>query len=293
MSMTKESSLTTPEDRDRENRWRPEQGAPALTEDEVTLAIGELNNDAFVQKFPRVDRTYADPPPPMQAVGLISFIPAKGATPNSNGVYGFAKLRGNYATPQEADQRAEFIIRNVDSYHQIFHAYVGRPFPLTEKSDYSAETAEIDIRKETTQAVSSNIKNKKAEEQKTVTDIKEREEALLAESKQDPEDADPYDEYITLRVKKAQLSWTYLEHIKKMDEVRGIILETRKRIEELDEANAEFKDKYYDKYVKARKDAGIKDTEEDLNSNFMKYLVEDTNLPGIDETYTIEMPPSV
>ncbi len=293
MSMTKESSLTTPEDRDRENRWRPEQGAPALTEDEVTLAIGELNNDAFVQKFPRVDRTYADPPPPMQAVGLISFIPAKGATPNSNGVYGFAKLRGNYATPQEADQRAEFIIRNVDSYHQIFHAYVGRPFPLTEKSDYSAETAEIDIRKETTQAVSSNIKNKKAEEQKTVTDIKEREEALLAESKQDPEDADPYDEYITLRVKKAQLSWTYLEHIKKMDEVRGIILETRKRIDELDEANAEFKDKYYDKYVKARKDAGIKDTEEDLNSNFMKYLVEDTNLPGIDETYTIEMPPSV
>ena len=290
MSMNKESSLTTPEDRDRENRWRPEQGAPVLTEEEVGTAMKELNNDAFVQKFPRVDRTYADPPPPMQTIGLISFIPAKGATPNENGVYGFAKLRGNYGTPQEADQRAEFIIRNVDSYHQIFHTYVGRPFPLTEKSDYSAETAEIDIRKETTQAVSTNVKNKKAEEQKTIDDIKEREEALLAESKQDPEDADPYDEYITLRVKKAQLSWTYLEHIKKMEEVRGIILKTRERLEELDQENSEFKEKYYDKYVKARKDAGIKDTEDELNSNFMKYLVEDANLPGIDEDFSINMP---
>ena len=288
--MNKESSLTTPEDRDRENRWRPEQGAPVLTEEEVGTAMKELNNDAFVQKFPRVDRTYADPPPPMQTIGLISFIPAKGATPNENGVYGFAKLRGNYGTPQEADQRAEFIIRNVDSYHQIFHTYVGRPFPLTEKSDYSAETAEIDIRKETTQAVSTNVKNKKAEEQKTIDDIKEREEALLAESKQDPEDADPYDEYITLRVKKAQLSWTYLEHIKKMEEVRGIILKTRERLEELDQENSEFKEKYYDKYVKARKDAGIKDTEDELNSNFMKYLVEDANLPGIDEDFSINMP---
>ena len=288
--MNKESSLTTPEDRDRENRWRPEQGAPVLTEEEVGTAMKELNNDAFVQKFPRVDRTYADPPPPMQTIGLISFIPAKGATPNENGVYGFAKLRGNYGTPQEADQRAEFIIRNVDSYHQIFHTYVGRPFPLTEKSDYSAETAEIDIRKETTQAVSTNVKNKKAEEQKTIDDIKEREEALLAESKQNPEDADPYDEYITLRVKKAQLSWTYLEHIKKMEEVRGIILKTRERLEELDQENSEFKEKYYDKYVKARKDAGIKDTEEELNSNFMKYLVEDANLPGIDEDFSINMP---
>lgn len=290
MSMNKESSLTTPEDRDRENRWRPEQGAPVLTEEEVGTAMKELNNDAFVQKFPRVDRTYADPPPPMQTIGLISFIPAKGATPNENGVYGFAKLRGNYGTPQEADQRAEFIIRNVDSYHQIFHTYVGRPFPLTEKSDYSAETAEIDIRKETTQAVSTNVKNKKAEEQKTIDDIKEREEALLAESKQNPEDADPYDEYITLRVKKAQLSWTYLEHIKKMEEVRGIILKTRERLEELDQENSEFKEKYYDKYVKARKDAGIKDTEDELNSNFMKYLVEDANLPGIDEDFSINMP---
>ena len=52
----------------------------------------ELNNTAYTEKFPRVDRTYADPPPLMQTIGLL-FTPAKGATPNENGVFGFIKLR--------------------------------------------------------------------------------------------------------------------------------------------------------------------------------------------------------
>lgn len=282
----KENSLTTPEERDLENRWRPEQGAPALSEDEVNLAMSELNNTAYTEKFPRVDRTYADPPPPMQTIGLISFTPARGATPNENGVFGFAKLRGNYNTPQEADQRAEFLIRNVDSYHQIYHTYVGRPFPITASSKYSAETAEIDIRKEATQAVSSNIKDKKLEEQKNVNDIKKREEALIAETKNTEENGiDPFDEYITLRVKKAQLLWTYQEHIKKLEEVRGLILKTRDSITELDEKHVDFKDKYLAKYIKAREDAGIKDTKEELETNFMAFLVEEKEVPGLDTEY--------
>ena len=143
----KENSLTAPSDRDRENKWRPDQGAPALTETEVESAIQTLDNTDFTGKFPRVDRTYSDPPIALQAVGLVSFTPAKGATPNKDGVFGFAKLRGNYASQLEAKQRAEEIIRNIDSYHQIYHTYVGRPFPITASSKYSAETDEIDIRK--------------------------------------------------------------------------------------------------------------------------------------------------
>jgi hypothetical protein len=130
----KEHSLTAPADRDREKKWRPEQGAPPLTEDEVEAAISTLDNTSFTVKFSRVDRTYADPPISLQTIGLLSFTPAKGATPNDNGVFGFAKLRGNYASELEAKQRAEAIIRNVDSYHQIYHTYVGRPFPVTASS---------------------------------------------------------------------------------------------------------------------------------------------------------------
>jgi len=279
-SYTKESSLTAPEDRNLEKRWRPDQSSRALSEDEVNVAIQTLNNTSFTEKFPRVDRTYADPPVPMQNIGLVSFIPAKGATPNKNGIYGFAKIRGNYSTEIEANQRAEFLIRNVDSYHQVYHAYVGRPFPLTESSDYSASTSEVDIRRDTAESVSSNIKDKKMEEQRTVDEIKQREEDLLTSSRNDT--VDPYEEYITLRVKKAQLSWTYLEHQKKLEEVKNIIVKTRTQISELEETNPEFVNSYYEKYMKARRDAGIVESEEDLKNNFIKFLVEDVPLPGID-----------
>ena len=287
MDWEKENSLTAPDDRIRENKWRPEQGEPNLTENEVNNAMNELNNTSYVLKFPRVDRTYADPPPPLQSIGLISFTPAKGAQPNDNGVYGFAKLRGNYATVQEADQRAEFLIRNVDSYHQIYHTYVGRPFPITNNSKYVAETTEIDIRKEMTESISNDVKQKKMDEAKTVQEIKNREEALIADTKN--EEVDPQDEYITLRVKKAQISWTYLEHVKKIKEIRGIILKTRSEIEKMEASNPEYRNKYYEKYMNARKDSGFKDTKAEIESNFLKFLVEDAFLPGIDETFIMEV----
>lgn len=290
----KENSLTSPSDRNINNRWRPDQGAPSLTETEVKEAIKNLNNTAFVRKFPNVDRTYADPPVAMQNIGLLSFTPAKGARPNEKGVYGFAKLRGNYATAIEADQRAEFLIRNVDSYHQIYHTYVGRPFPITFSSDYSAETNEIDIRRETTKAISSNIKQQKSEEQKTVREMKEREEAMLAESKkareddgsEDPE-VDPYEQYITLCVKKAQLSWTFLEHLKKLKEVRDIILKTREELKVLENDNPEFKEKYFDKYMQARKNAGLDNNIREVQDNFIKYMIEDVCIPTIDTDETL------
>lgn len=279
--MLPESSLTAPEDRDLEDKWRPQQHEPELNPTQLAAAMDELNVTSFTDKFPRVDRTYADPPIPLQNISLVSWIPAKGATPNSSGVYGFAKIRGSYNTGIEADQRAEYLIKNVDSYHQVFHCYTGRPFPLTNSSKYSAETSEVDIRKETTEAVSSDVKAKKLEEEKEMRDIKEREEALIESSK--TEEVDPYDEYITLKVKKAQLSWTYLEHVKKIREIKDILIKTKEEIETMDSKDPEFEKKYYEKYMTARRNTGLSESVEDADSSFMKFLVEDATLPGLDE----------
>lgn len=273
---SKENSLTSPEDRDLNNKWKPDQTSPPLTNSEAENAIAELDNKAFTSKFPRVDRTYADPAINLQHIGLISFVPAKGASPNENGIFGFAKLRGNFATEMEASQRAEHLIRNIDSYHQIYHTYVGRPFPITVSSKYSAETDEIDIRKETAKTISQNIKDKKDEEQKVIQEIKDKEERLIEESKR--EDVDPYEEYITLRVKKAQLTFTYLEHQRKMAEIKDILVRTRTTVSDIDEKYPDFKDTYYQKYMDARKTAGIKESEEDTQGNFIKYMVEDVDL---------------
>jgi len=274
--MQKESSLTTPQDRDLTNKWKPEQHEAPLSAEETEVAMTVLNNTDFTDKFRVVDRTYADPPIPLQTIGLISFYPAKGASPNENGVFGFAKIRGNYATELEASQRAEFLIRNVDSYHPVFHTYVGRPFPITTSSKYSAETDEIDIKKEATKAISTSIKDKKDEEMKTIAEIKEKEEKLIAESKR--EEVDPYDEYITQRVKLAQLQWTYLEHKRKMAEVKEVIIKTREVVKNMNEEYPQYKDTYYEKYMNARKEAGIKEDESDRQANFIKFMVEDADL---------------
>jgi hypothetical protein len=271
----KENSLTDSLDRDIVNKWKPEK-APALTDGQTDDAMKVLNNTDFTDKFPRVDKCYADPIIPMQIYGLVSFTPAKGATPNENGVYGFAKLRGNYATEIEANERAEYLIKNFDSYHAIYHTYCGRPFPMTISSKYSAETTEVDIRKQTTESVSQNIKEKRNDEQQAMREIKDREEKLLQESKK--EEIDTYDDYITQRVKLAQLSFTYLEHQKKMVEVKDIIIKTRKVLKELDEEFPDYQNSYYDKYMQARKDAGLKESKMDADANFIKFLVEDADL---------------
>jgi len=274
--MSQESSLTTPQDRNVDNRWKPDQSVVPLTNEQAVDALKELNITSFVEKFPKVDRTYADPSISMQNYSLFSFIPAKGASPNEQGIFGFAKIRGTYQSEMEASQRAEYLIRNVDSYHKIFTVYTGRPFPLTESSDYSSEVSEVDIKKDMAKNISHSIKDKKEEELREIKEIQQREKNLVEESKR--EEVDPYDEYITQRVKSAQLQFTYLEHQRKMAEVKDIILKTRTVIAELDEAHPTFKNSYYEKYMQARKEAGIKEDEKDSQANFIKFLVEDADL---------------
>ena len=273
---SRESSLTTPEDRDKVNKWKPDQFEPPLGEEEHLHAVNELNDTSYINKFSKIDRVYADPAISLQNFALFSFMPAKGATPNENGLFGFAKIRGCFASEMEANQRAEYLIRNVDSYNKIFHTYCGRPFPVTVDSKYSADVSEVDLKKDMAKTVSENIKEKKDDDQRVMQELKQKEEALLADSKR--EDVDPYDEYITQRVKQAQLSFVYLEHQKKMAEVKDILIKTRQIIKDMDGEYPEFKDTYYKKYMDAREQAGIKESKEDTQSNFIKYLVQDAEL---------------
>lgn len=273
----KENSLTSPSDRDPARTYKPEQNAPALTEQEVSIAMEDLHVTSFVEKYPAVERRYADPPLQLQRFGMISFVPAKGARPNDKGIYGFAKLRGNYASVQECAEQAEKIIRSVDSYHKIFTTYVGRPFPLTTSSDYSAETTEVDMRKDVTETYRNDLKKKREKEEKDMEEIKEREQALLAETKR--EDDDPellQDTYITLRVKQAQLAWTYLETEKKMNEMKESIIKTRKELADLETADPTYKENYFKKYMEARAQAGL--STDAHGDNFIKFMVEDADL---------------
>ena len=281
MSSLRESTLTTPEDRENKN-FKLDTNHEPLSDKQTKSAMKKLNTDVF----PEVERRYTDPVIDLQKIGLFSFVPARGATPNQQGIYGFAKLRGNFATENEANERAENIIRNVDSYHQIYHTYVGRPFPLTVSSDFSREVSRVDLKKELSSAVNDDVKKKRDKEQKEMEEIKQREKELLDDVKNDQDnEQNREDVYTTLRVKKAQLSWTYIETEKKLQQMCGLIAKTRREIEDLEQRQPELKTTYYQRYVEARKQAGLSVSTDTVDTSFMKYLVEDVSITAVDAEY--------
>jgi len=233
--------------------------------------------------FTQVDRYYADPPQHNQKIALVSFVPSSGAKPDKDNIYGMMKVRGIYATEEEANERAEFLIRNVDSYHEIFHAFVGRPFPVTTSDSYTSDIKKIDIRQKTTDVISEDILNKKRQEKNEMLEIKEREKKLLDESKraQAGEPMDLFEEYITENVKRAQLVWTFHETKEKMKQMKETFIKATERIKEIDEKEPSFIDQYKEKYMEARKESGIPDD----NNSFIKYL-------GLDLAAEIENAPS-
>ena len=247
-------------------------GIPPLNNEQTKSAL----NDLVVKQrdYPSFDRFYNDPQLNGQKYALFSFIPSKGATPDSDGFYGMAKIRGCFSTDIEAEQREEYIIRNVDSYNKIYRIYTGRPFPITTESKYSEEVNEIDIKKKVTEVVSQNIKDQKMKEKKEIEEIKDRERKLKEDTNKEIDEIDPLEYYTTLVVKRAQLLWNYQEHKKKMEEIRGIIDKTSKEIKEKDDQFPDFRSKVYDKYMEARRDSGLPDDD----NSFIKYICEDISI---------------
>jgi len=273
-------SLLSPSDR-QDAPYEPKSVEGPLNPDALKNAMDTLSKNIT---FAQVDRYYADPYQPNQKIALVSFIPSSGAKPDKDNIYGMMKVRGVYATEEEANERAEFLIRNVDSYHEVYHAYVGRPFPVTTSDGYTTEIKKIDIRQKTTDVISEDILQKKKAERGEMEDIKDREKQLLDESKraQAGEPKDIFEEYITENVKRAQLVWTYHETKTKMDQMKDSFEKATIRIKEIDEKEPEFVDKYRDKYMEARRQSGIPDD----NNSFIQYL-------GLDLAATIENAPSL
>lgn len=269
--MSLQNTLTSPADK--------VKGAPtsynlgvSIADSQVRDAMAELHVTALTDKFPRVEKFYADPAVANQTYALVSFLPAKGATPDADGVYGMMKVRGTFANEDEAMLRAEWLIRNVDSYHEIYNTFVGRPFPLASSKKYVTDTTEVDIKKKVVEETSENVRKKRDEERQTMKEIQEREKELLAdvERKED----DPYDVYTELMVKKAQLTWTYHQTLGKMEEMKKNIIKARAEIAKMKEENADYHEQYMGKYMEARKKAGLPATDD----SFIKYMAEDLDL---------------
>lgn len=244
---------------------------PPLTDEESRRACEQLNKDLT---FVRVERRYADPPLTNQKIVLVSFVPSKTAVPDKDNIYGMMKVRGVFATEEEANDYSEHLIRNVDSLHEIYHAWVGRPFPVTTATGYEKELKTIDIRKKTIDLISDDILSRRKQDEKELREIQDKEKQLLDESKRAKENLPeaPFDRYITEQVKRAQLIWTYRETKKKLVQMKDIVRASNETIVALETENPDFIHQYREKYMKARREAGIPDDDD----SFIRFLGQDT-----------------
>lgn len=268
------TSLTAPWDRKSDTKI--ERGRDPLTAEQTAAAVSELVDSTFLEKYPRTERAYADPVYNNQVYSLHSFVPSKGATPDEHGVFGFIKFRGAFQTVDEANDRAEHLIRYVDSYHSIQTGYIGKPFPVcVDTRKYVKEVNEVDLSKKTSDTISDDVKRKRLEEKKQIQEIKEREEQLLKTTGEDYE-PEPLEKYTTLQVKKANLVYTYLKTQEKIKELQTHIRNAYREIADMDAQDASYRKDYFERYTNARKQAGL--PQEELEDNFMKYMCEDAEL---------------
>lgn len=275
--MAKHTSLTAPWDVEEKSTVVGHEYEPTpLTNKETESAMKVLVNRDDLTTFREMAKYYADPIYNNQVYCLHSFVPSKGAQPDEHGVYGFMKCRGAFHSVQEANQRAEDIIRNVDSYHRIQTSYCGKPFPVCSNSEkYAAEIEKVDMKKKSVETVSEDVREKRRQEKKEMEEIKDREKKLLEQSGEDFKE-DPIDTYTTLRVKKANLTWTYLKTQEKLAEIKESIVKCRQEVVDMDSEFPDFKNQYYDKYMEARRASGLSDDQ--TADNFIKYMVEDAEL---------------
>ena len=267
LKMTEQNTLTAPNDRDKEHRF--DFNKPVLTDEETSIAKQDLINKQALTIYPKEERAFCDPTIDDQEYCLVSFIPSVKATPDEKGIYGMVKVRGSYSSLEKCDKRAEFIIKNIDSVHKIYYAGVGKPFPITNSSDFSKDITKVEVQKKIAEDLRQKVDKEKAE----IADIKRREKELLEESNSEKTDTqqDPLERYITLRVKKAQLTWTYISTMKKLDEMKKSILLSRKEIIELDGKDDTLKNKYLDRYDESLKKVNISQQKD----SFVMYIDED------------------
>lgn len=264
---------------------------PSLSKEEAQVAKDELVKG--VNAFPRVNRRFVDPlraGEPKFALfsyidkpdaDMISFLDEikdslkpehKKRLAELNArpqlVKGVGKIRGAYLTQREADQRAEEIVRDIDSTNSVFTCIVGVPFPLVTEG-MSEEVSEIDLQNQTEHAIAQNVRRQRQKEQKEMEDIKRREEELLRNAEKDP-NADDEENYITQRVKLAHLRYSIDQHVKKHAEC----VENEKKVVEwlvdMKNRNPKFEKTYMEKYMAGRKAAHIPDGHRP--EGFMQYM---------------------
>ena len=255
-----------------------------LTEDQCRAARCLLANRDFLSYDMR-ESAFSDPPIPSQCVSLFSFVPSSGARPDKDGVFGYAKIRGTFATESDSMAREEALLRDSDSYHAIVSVRTGHPFPVVEDaSAYSATTRTVDAVTGMAKGMDEARRDRERETKREVDEIRQREAALLERNRRVERDGeedpvDPEEAYTTLRMKRAQLLFAFTEARSKLEEVRRLARAAAEQVLDSDKEHPELRHVYLDRIRTARESTGM--TCDFSEESFMRFLGDDTDVDAI------------
>lgn len=230
-----------------------ESKTPVLTQEQVAAAKSDL-----VIKYPKVKRHIIDPPftaqSKKQKYGMFSFYASRGAKPDINGLYGTIILRGADKKVEDLEKRAEYIIQNVDSRHELYIAEIGAEKPLSFDTKYCLDVKVVEksvdeAKKEAIESEKKDIENAKAQ-------IETKKKELYEDVKKDPNEVD-IDYYATCRMKLANVRQHLEEQLRQMQRSRDIIQATKEKLIQMDAEHPEFKDEFISKMQATFQERGI------------------------------------
>ena len=244
----------------------------------ITLVNDNIEDEVKIEEI-KIDTLYnkdrlsrSDPEVLHQSIGLISFIPSKGATPDSQGSFGVLKLRGNFSTATEAEKWCENLIRNYDSYSVNELVFVGKEYPLFKdnRAFYKGQFVDEDLKDIMTKIVKvylKEVEDKRKAEQKDMLD--RQSQLRINENKE--LDKSSIDYYIVLNVKKAYNLHQMKEAESNIETALKVIENTQKDISDMEEEFTHFRKDYLDQYIQANIKAGNSEESDTL----IKYMVDE------------------
>jgi hypothetical protein len=253
--------------------------------------VGQAAIDGQILYYPKVTRSMRDEPIETQTRGLVSFMFLKEPRQTTTGknLYGFFKLRGNWADENQATARASRIVTEQDSKYPIRVAHVGEWLPLTDDDSLAKKNVKVNVDETKEQKDLREAASQEEEKRKRIMrELKEREDEIK-NAKDYNDDKEDIDFYTMKMVVWLRLQETIELEKRKIVDLEGKLLETRKLLHKLDDTHPEFNELWIENYNRERRKAGIPDY---VPGNMeLKTYLEYT--PPAEETLPTEETPAV
>jgi hypothetical protein len=210
-----------------------------LDKQHMNAAMKEL-----VAEYPRIVRSMTDTQITNQSVGLVSLNLFRKPHTTRRGypVYGFFKVRGNYADENMATKHASDIIRKQDSKFKIHLAPVGHWLPITEDPTFTKDQYDVRMNEEEKHLRDQAAKEKEEEENRIKKELRERENELKTD--------DPYEDpyclkyYSIRRVSEMRVTEEIERYKKHLEKMKENLTKVRRELKAIERKHPEHKDNW-------------------------------------------------